>query len=56
MQQLVPCVVLDPFSGSGTTGLVAVGLGRDFIGIDLNDDYLEMARKRIEGAVEKSGK
>ena len=56
VQQPVPCVVLDPFSGSGTTGSVAVGLGRDFIGIDLNDSYLDMARMRIEGAVEKSGK
>jgi DNA modification methylase len=40
-------VVLDPFCGSGTTGDVAVGLGRRFIGIDLNPAYLEMARERI---------
>ena len=43
-------VVLDPFGGSGTTGLVADGLGRDAILIELNPDYCEMARKRIEGA------
>lgn len=40
-------VVLDPFSGSGTTGEVAVGLGRKFIGIDLNKKYLALAKKRI---------
>jgi DNA modification methylase len=43
----VPCVVLDPFMGSGTTGAVAVGNGRRFIGIELNPDYIEMARQRI---------
>jgi DNA modification methylase len=45
-----PCVVLDPFAGAGTTGLVADRLGRDFVGIELNPAYLEMARARI-GAV-----
>jgi DNA modification methylase len=39
-------VVLDPFCGSGTTGEVAVKLGRKFIGIDLNKNYLELARQR----------
>jgi hypothetical protein len=42
-----PCTVLDPFCGSGTTGLVALHLGRRFIGIELNPDYVEMARRRI---------
>ena len=41
-------VVLDPFSGAGTTGLVAVQHGRRYIGIELNPDYLEMSRKRIQ--------
>ena len=41
--------VLDPFAGSGTTGLVAGQLGRDFIGIELNADYINLAHKRIEG-------
>lgn len=36
----IPCTVLDPFSGSGTTGKVAVRLGRRYIGVDLADDYL----------------
>jgi DNA modification methylase len=42
-------VVLDPFFGAGTTGLVADRLGRDCIGIELNPDYAEMARRRIVG-------
>ncbi len=41
------CVVLDPFCGSGTTGLVALRLGRRFIGIEINPEYCEMAKNRI---------
>jgi len=40
-------VVLDPFSGSGTTAVVARRLGRNYIGIDCNPEYCEMAEKRI---------
>jgi hypothetical protein len=47
--QPVPCVVLDPFSGSGTVGVVACRLGRDSIGVELNPAYVEMSRRRIEG-------
>jgi hypothetical protein len=43
----VPGVVLDPFSGAGTTGLVADRLGRDAILIELNEDYSGMSRRRI---------
>jgi DNA modification methylase len=43
-----PCVCLDPFSGAGTTALVAAKLGRDAIGIELNPDYVEMSRKRLK--------
>ena len=43
----VPAVVLDPFFGAGTTGLVAKKLGRRFIGIELNGAYIGMAQKRI---------
>lgn len=39
--------VLDPFAGSGTTGVVAVRRGRSFVGIELNPTYAAMARKRI---------
>lgn len=41
-------VVLDPFFGAGTAGLVAVRQNKKFVGIDLNPDYCEMAKKRIE--------
>lgn len=41
--------VLDPFFGAGTVGLVAKRLGREFIGIELNPAYCEIARKRING-------
>jgi DNA modification methylase len=40
-------VVLDPFFGAGTTGMVAKELGRDFIGIELNPEYCRMAENRI---------
>jgi hypothetical protein len=42
-----PAVVLDPFMGSGTTLAVARSLGRDGVGIELNPDYVELARRRI---------
>jgi DNA modification methylase len=44
---VVPAVILDPFMGAGTTGLVADRLQRDFIGIELNPAYAAMARSRI---------
>lgn len=40
-------VVLDPMMGSGTTGKMAVFTGRDFIGIDISAEYVELARQRI---------
>jgi DNA modification methylase len=40
-------VVLDPFFGAGTTGLVAMELGRDFIGIELNPEYIKLAENRL---------
>ena len=43
-----PCVVLDPFSGAGTTGVVAIKHSRCYIGTELNPDYLEISRKRIQ--------
>lgn len=45
----VPCTVLDPFSGSGTTGYVANRLGRHYVGTDLNLDYLPLAEARLTG-------
>lgn len=40
-------VVLDPFLGSGTTGKMAVQMGRQFIGIEISGEYCEIARQRI---------
>jgi hypothetical protein len=44
----VPALCLDPFAGSGTVGLVARRLGRRFVGFDLNEQYVTLARQRIE--------
>jgi DNA modification methylase len=41
--------VLDPFSGSGTVGVVALRHGRNYIGVELNPDYAELSRNRITG-------
>lgn len=41
-------VVLDPFFGSGTTGRVAIKNGRGYIGIELNPEYIEIAKKRLD--------
>lgn len=41
-------VILDPFMGSGTTGLACKILNRDFIGIEIDKEYFEIARNRIE--------
>jgi DNA modification methylase len=43
----VPCTVLDPFCGSGTTGAVALLLGQNFIGIELNEKYVKMSLDRM---------
>ena len=42
--------ILDPFMGSGTTGVACVNLGRKFIGIELDPDYFDIACRRIEEA------
>jgi site-specific DNA-methyltransferase (adenine-specific)/modification methylase len=45
-----PDTILDPFMGSGTTGVAAVQMGRKFIGIEREPNYFEIACKRIEDA------
>jgi DNA modification methylase len=40
--------VLDPFNGSGSTGMAAVELGHEYVGIELDPAYVEIAKKRIE--------
>ena len=47
---VVPATVLDPFVGSGTTLAVAQALGRQSIGLDLNPEYLEIAKRYINRA------
>jgi len=42
--------ILDPFMGSGTTGVIAKRLGRAFVGIEIDDNYFEIAQKRITSA------
>jgi site-specific DNA-methyltransferase (adenine-specific)/modification methylase len=42
--------ILDPFMGSGTTGVACVNLGRKFIGIEIEPKYFEIACRRIEEA------
>jgi hypothetical protein len=42
-----PCLVLDPFMGSGTTALVARQLGRHAVGLELNESYIRIAEKRL---------
>ncbi len=42
------CIVLDPMSGSGTTCVSALKLGRKYIGIDMSEEYCDLARRRIE--------
>jgi DNA modification methylase len=48
--------VLDPFSGSGTTGEVALQNGRNYLGIELNPDYAALSEKRISDAIGLMGK
>jgi DNA modification methylase len=47
--EVAPSLVLDPFAGAGTTGMVALRHGRSFVGIELSADYVRLARGRIIG-------
>jgi hypothetical protein len=44
----VPGVVLDPFMGAGTVGVVAEQVGRDWLGIEISPEYRDLSIKRIE--------
>jgi site-specific DNA-methyltransferase (adenine-specific) len=48
-------VILDPFMGSGTTGVACALEGFDFVGADLDPDHVEIARGRIVAAREEAG-
>ena len=45
---VVPCTVLDPFGGAGTTGMVADRLGRNAVLLELNPEYVDMAASRLQ--------
>lgn len=47
-QPPIPSVILDPFSGSGTAGFVALSLGRRYLGIDLNQGHVSHSRNRLQ--------
>lgn len=51
----IPCTVLDPFSGVGTTSLVAKNLGRSSIGIEIGEEYVHLSEDRIFGCTEEEG-
>ena len=48
IDKVVPGLVLDPFMGSGSVALVAKKLGRDYLGIELNESYIEIAKERLQ--------
>ena len=50
----VGATVLDPFMGSGSTGVAAVNTGRSFIGLELDPGYFETAKQRVEDAQKQS--
>jgi len=49
--EIVPCTVFDPFTGSGTTAVVALQHGRNYIGTELNPQYIKIAEARITDEV-----
>jgi DNA modification methylase len=53
IKQLPPdaTTILDPFAGSGTTGVAAQSLGRNWIMIEISPEYCEIAKKRLEGTI-----
>jgi hypothetical protein len=48
----IPCIVLDPFAGSGTTLAVARRLGRRSVGVELNPEYVKLIELRPEGGAD----
>ena len=61
MERLLFCTtdkgqtILDPFMGSGSTGVACVNTNRNFIGYELQQDYFEIAEKRINDAIDARG-
>lgn len=48
--------IIDPFMGSGTTGVACVCLKRNFIGIEIDKEYYQISKERIEKAMEEERK
>ncbi|CUS95237.1 DNA-methyltransferase, partial [Candidatus Kryptonium thompsonii] len=48
-------IVLDPFMGSGQTGIAAIKTKRHYIGYEINEEYVKLAEKRIREFVSESG-
>ena len=46
-------LVLDPFIGSGTTALAAIDLGRKYLGFEMNEEYFNISKERIEEKLKK---
>lgn len=46
-------IVLDPFMGSGTTGVACLNTNRNFIGIELDETYFNISKQRIENAIKE---
>jgi hypothetical protein len=53
-EDFVPGVVLDPFFGSGTTAEVAMKQDKNWVGIELNDDYTKISDKRLKPTMVES--
>jgi DNA modification methylase len=51
IKDTTPCLVLDPFNGSGTSALVSFMNEADYVGIDINDEYLEVTRERFNNDI-----
>ena len=49
------CTVLDPFCGSGTTGVACIQTGRNFIGCEISPEYHAIATRRLKEAEQDSG-
>lgn len=45
--------MLDPFNGAGTTGVVCLKTGREYLGIELNPEYIEISEKRLQTVKEQ---
>ena len=46
-------LILDPFCGSSTTGVAAMSLNRKYVGMDMEEEYLELSKKRLHEAIKK---